>query len=191
MHAKRSSIYSRLSKKTFRRVYYLCVVTRFHYRPAANGSNEHSEKTKMQLSSRKFSRHFYYLHRFSNFTASPRPGPAYGCIIHTHINIPIDFFWHAAHVLLEGNLHLFNCGILFFIHAMRSFIFHRCIEIIKELITTGSRRYILRSAYECVRYARRICQLQCREFILGSDSSFVVVFFFILFSLFYNYSFVQ
>lgn len=38
-----------------------------------------------------------------------------------------------------------------------------------------------RSAYECVMYARRICQLQYRGFILDSDSSFV--FFFVILQL--------
>lgn len=42
--------------------------------------------------------------------------------------------------------------------------------IVEELTTTAPRRYISRSAYECVMYARRICQLQCRGFLLASDS---------------------
>jgi len=41
-----------------------------------------------------------------------------------------------------------------------------------KLITTASRRYISHSAYECVMYARRICQLQYRGFILDFDSVF-------------------
>lgn len=52
--------------------------------------------------------------------------------------------------------------------------------LIKKLTTTASRCYISRSAYECVIYARRICQLQYRGFILDSDSLFFFFFFVIL-----------
>lgn len=53
------------------------------------------------------------------------------------------------------------------------FISHNtmCSVYMKKLTATAPRRYISRSAYECVMYARRICQLQYRGFILDSDSS--------------------
>lgn len=58
----------------------------------------------------------------------------------------------------------------------------------KKLTTTASRRYISRSAYECVMYARRICQLQYRGFILDSDSSSAFFFLFRYFTISHLYS---
>lgn len=76
-----------------------------------------------------------------------------------HLNEPFFYFIFRAQPLL-----IFHCT--------------ACIVVIKKLTTTASRRYISRSAYECVMYARRICQLQYCGVILDCDSTFSFSFFF-------------